>query len=82
MRVSAIGTALNIGYILFYFYYTNNIKDRALAWSQLGYGGAFVAVVYAYMMFESKENLPFRFGLIITAVLFYLIGSPLLGLVR
>lgn len=81
VQVNSIGTALNIVYILFYFWYTKDVKDRALAWAQIGYGGAFVAAVYAYTLVENPENLPFRYGLIFTAVLFYFVGSPLLALV-
>lgn len=82
VQVNVIGTALNIVYICFFFAYTNNVKDKTLAWAQIGYGGAFVAAIFAYTYVENHNNLPFRFGLILTAVLFYFVGSPLLGLVR
>lgn len=82
VQVSLIGTALNIGYVCFFFWYTNNVKDKTLAWAQMGYAGAFVAAVFAYSYVEDPKELPFRFGLILTAVLFYFVGSPLLGLVR
>lgn len=82
IQVNLIGTAINIAYICFYFCYTNNVKDKTLAWAQIGYGGAFLAAVFAYTYVENPKVLPFRYGLILTAVLFYFIGTPLLGLVK
>lgn len=81
IQVSLIGTALNIAYICFFFCYTNNVKDKMLAWSQIGYGGAFVAAIFAYTLVESPKELPFRFGIIFTAVLFFFVGMPFLSLV-
>ncbi|XP_055300773.1 sugar transporter SWEET1-like [Sitodiplosis mosellana] len=80
VQVNLIGTALNIGYVCFFFWNTNNIKDKMLAWTQIGYAGAFVAAIFVYTYVENPKDLPFRFGLITTAVLFYFVGSPLLGL--
>lgn len=62
--------------------YTNNVKDKTLIWTQIGYSGGFLAAVYAYTVVENPANLPFRFGLLLTAVLFFFIGSPLLELVN
>lgn len=82
IQVNLAGVALNIGYVCFFFWYTNNVKDKTLAWAQIGYAGAFVAAIFAYTYVENPKDLPFRYGLILTAVLFYFVGSPLLSLVR
>lgn len=81
VQVNLIGTALNIGYVCFFFWYTNNVKEKMLAWAQIGYALAFVAAVFVYTYLENPKDLPFRYGLLTTAVLFYFVGSPLLGLV-
>ncbi|XP_031632133.1 sugar transporter SWEET1-like [Contarinia nasturtii] len=80
VHVNLIGTALNLSYVCYYFWYTNNIKDKTLAWAQIGYASAFVAAVFAYTYVENQKDLPFRYGLILTAVLFYFVGSPMLHL--
>lgn len=81
IKVNLFGVMLNIAYICFFYIYTNNVKDKTLVWAQMGYAGAFLAAIYAYTVVENPENLPFRFGIILTAVVFYFVGSPLLGLV-
>lgn len=81
IKVNLFGVMLNIAYICYFYIYTNNVKEKTLVWAQMGYAGAFLAALYAYTVFEYPENLPFRFGMILTAVLFYFVGSPLLGLV-
>lgn len=81
VKVNFFGLMLNIAYVCFFYVFTNNVKDKTLVWAQTGYAGAFLAAVFAYTVMENPINLPFRFGLILTAVLFYFVGSPLLGLV-
>lgn len=81
IKVNLFGVMLNIAYICYFYIYTNNVKDKTLVWAQMGYAGAFLAAIFAYTVVENPENLPFRFGMILTAVLFYFVGSPLLGLV-
>lgn len=82
IKVSFFGVALNIVYICVYFCYTNNVKDKTLAWVQMGYGGAVTAAIFAYTYMENPKDLPFRFGILLTAILFYFVGSPLLSLVN
>lgn len=81
VKVNLMGIAINLVYVCFYFMYTNNVKDKTLAFTQIGYAGAFVAAVFAYTLVENPEVLPSRYGLLLTAVLFYVVGAPLLGLV-
>lgn len=61
--------------------YTNNVKDKTLAWAQMGYSGAFAAAALAYSYMENPKELPFRYGILTTVVLFYFVGSPFLRLV-
>lgn len=82
VKVNFVGLMLNVAYVCFFYAYTNNVKDKTLVWAQMGYTGAFLAAVYAYTVVENPKDLPFRYGLLLTAVLFYFVGSPLLGLVR
>lgn len=82
ITVNLFGIATNVAYLWFFFAYTTNSKDKTVVLTQIGYAGAFLAGVVAYSYIENPEVLPFRFGLILTAVLFYFIGSPLLGIVR
>lgn len=81
LLVNSLGTAINITYICFYYMYTNEAKEKTLVWAQLGYAGAFVMAVIAYTHIEDPKVLLFRYGILLTLVLFYFIGSPLLGLV-
>lgn len=81
INVSLFGTGMNIMYACFFFIYTNNVKDKTLAWAQMGYTGAITAAILAYSFMENPADLPFRFGIITTIVLFYFVGSPLLRLV-
>jgi biotin transporter BioY len=48
---------------------------------QMFYATAFVAGLIAYTFWEDPDLVEFRYGLIITALLMLLIGSPLLSLV-
>lgn len=81
INVSFFGIAMNILYTCWFFINTNNVKDKTLAWTQMGYGGAFLVATLAYTYMENPKDLPFRFGIFSTIVLFYFVGSPLLSLV-
>lgn len=81
VRINAIGVAIHIAYICFFYSYTNNVKHKTQVWAQLGYGGAFLLALLAYAEYEDPKLLPFRFWVIITGFLFVLVGTPLLSLV-
>lgn len=72
---------MNILYACWFFSYTNNVKDKTLAWAQMGYSGAFTVAALAYSYMENPRDLPFRYGILTTIVLFYFVGSPFLRLV-
>lgn len=79
--VNLFGTAINICYICFYYVYTNEVPAKTVVWAQFGYAGAFLMAVFAYTYIENPEVLKFRYGILLTLVLFYFVGTPLLGLV-
>lgn len=81
VRTNLIGVILNILYLSFFYTYTTNAKDKTYAWAQLGFGGAFLVGVFAYAEVEQKDVLIPRFGWLVTAILFLLVGSPFLSLV-
>lgn len=65
----------------FYYWYVNTAKDRKSFWTQVFYGAAVAATVIAYSFIENPKYLQKRYGMILTVILFYFVGSPLLGLV-
>lgn len=75
------GMVTSILYVCWFLRYTNNAKDKTLAWTQIGYSGAFTAAALAYSYMENPEDLPFRYGILTTIVLFYFVGAPFLRLV-
>lgn len=81
VRTNVIGVILNILYLCFFYTYTTNAKDKTYVWAQVGFGGAFLAGVFAYAQVEQKDILIPRFGLLVTVILFLLVGSPFLSLV-
>lgn len=81
IRINALGVAIHIAYVCFFYLYTNTVKDKTQVWAQLGYGGALLAGLLAYAEYEDPKLLPFRYWIIITVFLTVLVGSPLLSLV-
>lgn len=75
--VNIFGIALNISYFICYYYYC---PDRNALMSSVSKAVALVAVLLAYANWESKENVEFRFGMIVTALMLILIGAPLKSL--
>lgn len=78
--VNFVGIALNIGYNIFYFLYSDK-EGRIDFGKSYVKAGAFVAVLISYVMMEDPEKLEFRFGIIVTIFMFVLISSPLLNVV-
>ncbi|KAF9408489.1 hypothetical protein HW555_011846 [Spodoptera exigua] len=78
IQVNLFGLALNIIYCMIYFNYT---QEKMKVWAQIGLAGAFSAGLIAYAQMEDPKLVENRFGTIITAFMFYLIASPLFGLV-
>lgn len=80
-KVNLVGLALNLGYISFYYWYVNTTNDRKSFWNQIAYGAAAAAAVLAYSFLENPKYLTQRYGMLVTIILFYFVGSPLLKLV-
>lgn len=75
--VNIVGLSFNIAYLLCYYIYCQQKKELQI---QILYTTAFVGAMIAYVGWESPDVLEFRYGIIITALLMLLIGSPLLSL--
>lgn len=78
IQVNLVGLALNIVYTLVYFHYTS---EKIKVWAKIGLAGAFTVALLGYAEMEDPKLVENRFGTIITAFMFYLIASPLFGLV-
>uniref|UniRef100_A0A1B0DA46 Sugar transporter SWEET n=2 Tax=Phlebotomus papatasi TaxID=29031 RepID=A0A1B0DA46_PHLPP len=77
--VNLVGLALNIMYVCFFYLYTPpHLKNNI--WFQTGIGGACSAAVVAYVQWEDEDLVETRFGLILTALMVYLVSAPLLDL--
>ncbi|CAH2990947.1 unnamed protein product [Chilo suppressalis] len=77
IQVNFVGLALNIVYLLIFFNYTT---QKVKVWAQTGLAGAVSAALIAYANAEDPKLVENRFGMIITAFMFYLIASPLFDL--
>lgn len=78
IQVNMFGLALNIIYVMIYFNYS---QQKVKVWAQIGLAGAVSAALIGYAQTEDPKLVETRFGTIITAFMFYLIASPLFGLV-
>ncbi|EAA10852.2 sugar transporter SWEET1-like [Anopheles arabiensis] len=79
IRVNFIGLALNLLYVCGFYLYTEGPAKTAV-WGQIGLAGALTAGVLSYVQYEDPQLVEFRFGLILTGLLWTLVGMPLLGL--
>ncbi|CAG9095559.1 unnamed protein product [Plutella xylostella] len=77
INVNFFGLALNMLYLMLYFHYS---QEKVRVWAQMGCGGAVSAAMIGYAQMEDPKLVEYRFGLIITAFMFYLIASPLFNL--
>ncbi|KZC12210.1 Sugar transporter SWEET1, partial [Dufourea novaeangliae] len=77
INVNVFGLLTNIAYMAVYYYYSPHTTDTL---ALIGKVAAFVMVFLAYAQLESPEKVEYRFGLIVTILLFLLIGSPLIHL--
>ena len=78
-NVSFVGFCLSFLYSLFYVFYTSKAGKPA-TWKKIYIGAAITAACIAYAKYEDPANLEFRFGLIITVIMFAMVGAPLLDL--
>lgn len=76
--VNFVGIALSIIYLMIYYQYS---PSKTGVWAKMGLAGAFSAACVGYTEYEDPSIVEYRYGLIITAFMFWLIASPLFGLV-
>ncbi|XP_072755486.1 sugar transporter SWEET1 [Anoplolepis gracilipes] len=77
INVNVFGLLTNIIYMIVYYYYAPN-KEEVL---KLIYKvTVFVIIFLVYAQIEHPTNVEFRFGLVVTVLLFLLIASPLIHL--
>ncbi|XP_016979570.1 sugar transporter SWEET1 [Drosophila rhopaloa] len=79
INTNLIGLVINFAF-LFGFYYYASSESRGKIWKQAGYASVFLLVITAYANFEDPAKIEFRLGMLITAILVWLVGSPLLHL--
>ncbi|XP_017053347.1 sugar transporter SWEET1 [Drosophila ficusphila] len=79
INTNLIGLVINFVF-LFGFYYYASSGSRGNIWKQIGYSSVFLLVVIAYSNFEDPAKIEFRLGMLITGILVWLVGSPLLHL--
>uniref|UniRef100_A0A182TX56 Sugar transporter SWEET1 n=1 Tax=Anopheles melas TaxID=34690 RepID=A0A182TX56_9DIPT len=71
IRVNFIGLALNLLYVCAFYLYTEGPAKTAV-WGQIGLAGALTAGVLSYVQYEDPQLVEFRFGLILTGLLWTL----------
>jgi solute carrier family 50 protein (sugar transporter) len=79
IRVNTIGVVLSSVYLYFFYNYTKR-EDLGKLFQSFGIAGGFLAAALSYAQYENPELIEYRFGILLTAVLFYLIGAPLFQL--
>lgn len=78
-NVSFVGFFLSLLYSIFYVYYTSKAGKEAVR-NKIAIGAAITAVSIAYAKYEDPTKIEFRFGLLMTAFMFAMVGAPLLDL--
>ncbi|KAH8404507.1 hypothetical protein KR222_009379 [Zaprionus bogoriensis] len=79
IKVNVIGFAINVVFMFGFYYYASK-EAKSKLWEKCAYSSLFVIAVITYANFESAEQVEFRLGMIITAILIWLVGSPMLNL--
>lgn len=78
-RVNLAAILLNVGYIVFYYLYCYEKWHQIFKPSAVGVG--IIAVLLAYIGYEDPELIESRYGFIVTVLMLFLLGSPLLEVV-
>ncbi|XP_037938512.1 sugar transporter SWEET1 [Teleopsis dalmanni] len=77
IRTNLIGLVLN-GVFMFVFYWYASKEFRTDIWKKIGIATVITMGFLAYTNFEDPAKVEFRLSMIITTVLVWLVGSPLL----
>lgn len=75
INVNVFGILANTVYMAVYYYFSPQMKETI---ALIGKAVAFVMVILAYAQLENAEKLEFRFGIIVTTLFFFFVGSPLI----
>lgn len=81
IKVNIFGFCLSVIYTCIFYYYTP-MNQKISVWTKMGIAAAFAASLIGYTQYEDPKVVEFRYGLILTGILYLLIASPLFGLVR
>ncbi|XP_052848410.1 sugar transporter SWEET1 [Drosophila gunungcola] len=79
INTNLIGLVINFVFLVGFYYYASS-GSRGTIWKQVGCSSVFLLVVTAYANFEDPAKIEFRLGMLITGILVWLVGSPLLHL--
>ncbi|EDW04688.1 sugar transporter SWEET1 [Drosophila grimshawi] len=79
MKVNIIGFAINTVFMVGFYYYASGERKTQI-WAKIGYVSLFLMSCIAYANFEDPKQVEFRLGMIITGILVWLVGSPLLNI--
>ena len=81
IKVNFLGLGMNIIYIVAFYLLTSGPR-KLKVWAQIGASAIFASSILAYVQYEDPKLVEFRFGIILTLVLFALVGMPLVELVK
>lgn len=79
IKVNVIGFAINVVFMSGFYYWASQ-ESKSKLWQKFAYCSLFVIACITYTNFEDPKNVEFRLGMIITAILIWLVGSPMLNL--
>lgn len=79
IKVNVIGFGINVVFMVGFYYY-GSIEARSKMWIKFGYCSVFLMACIAYANFEDPKQVEFRLGMLITLILVWLVGSPLLAI--
>ncbi|XP_030380715.1 sugar transporter SWEET1 [Scaptodrosophila lebanonensis] len=79
IKVNIIGFAINVVFMVGFYYYASN-ENKTKIWAKIGYVSLFLMACIAYSNYEDPKKVEFRLGMLITGILVWLVGSPLLHL--
>jgi len=79
IRVNLFGVALSLVYLYCFYKYTKQ-EEKGKLFQSVSVAVGFLVAALSYVKYEKPELIEYRFGILLTIVLFYLIGAPLFQL--
>ncbi|XP_015183790.1 PREDICTED: sugar transporter SWEET1 [Polistes dominula] len=77
VKVNVFGFVTNVIYMAVYYYYSPHTRDTLMLISK---AVGLIAVFLTYAQMEHPDKVEYRFGIIVTILLYLLIASPLIHL--